>query len=92
MYVMLYYVTLSFMIVINKHISVTINLSADRCTVQFTGCLTLACCWLYELCTFISLCFQGSRPHMNQFCSKAAVQSGAVVLRANVTADRDSCV
>jgi len=30
---------------------------------------------------------------MNQFCSKAAVQSGAaVVLRANVTADRVSFV
>jgi len=29
---------------------------------------------------------------MNQFCSKAAVQSGAVVLRANVPADRVSFV
>jgi len=29
---------------------------------------------------------------MSQFCSKAAVQSGAVVLRANVTADRQGLV
>jgi len=49
-------VMLSFMAVINKHIYIKINLSAGRCTVQFTGCLTLACCPLCELCTFISQC------------------------------------
>ena len=50
--VMLCYVMLSFTVVINKHISVTINLPAARYTEQLTGCLTLACCLPYQLCTF----------------------------------------